>query len=69
MKLPVCLIVFVLLVAGRAPQPSERFKIVDTQYFASDVHLVLKIDTQTGETWRLYGDKNTPVRWFLLESN
>lgn len=30
-----------------------RYKVVDAQW--GDVHVVVKIDTQTGKTWRLVG--------------
>lgn len=40
--------------SGCSLSPAEgRYKVVDAQW--GDVHVVVKIDTQTGETWRLVG--------------
>ena len=73
MKLPAALFVLLSLAAcARAPEVVRpeaarsdigRFQIVNGQYLSSDTHLILKIDTQTGQTWALSARDRVGTVW------
>jgi hypothetical protein len=69
MKKIVLLVAAAFALSGCGESSKTRFQIVNPEYVMSGVHLVIKIDTQTGDSWRLVGAPGTNFSWEKIPSN